>query len=295
MNKFLTKLLLTIIGAILFMAFIWYRFIRERLPKDIPLKLSFLGFCILVSICGIFLYIVVSLIRQSKSVDPLIKQIVDSIYIPLKTFDHYIKKLSYTNNTYKYGINFLAYILGPLIIDSTLFYYLFMIIPRLILLTTLYIDIFWFHKLYYIYKILLIGSVIFLGKYIIYSFKYAIDKSTKDFKEKKDIKNIITFVENLHMILRKAMDNKEISNILSIGLSTDPGLDTIFLDFFTLHLQKAMKEVPDKILAINYKVLLSSSFDKEVHRAELKKIIEIFPKEVAEEFREALKAIDNLS
>jgi len=125
--------------------------------------------------------------------------------------------------------------------------------------------------------------------------KYAIDKSTKDFKEKKDIKNIITFVENLHMILRKAMDNKEISNILSIGLSTDPGLDTIFLDFFTLHLQKAMKEVPDKILAINYKVLLSSSFDKEVHRAELKKIIEIFPKEVAEEFREALKAIDNLS
>src|SRR3978361_36479 len=182
MNKFLTKLLLTIIGAILFIAFIWYRFIRERLPKDIPLKLSFLGFCILVSICGIFLYIVVSLIRQSKSVDPLIKQIVDSIYIPLKTFDHYIKKLSYTNNTYKYGINFLAYILGPLIIDSTLFYYLFMIIPRLILLTTLYIDIFWFHKLYYIYKILLIGSVIFLGKYIIYSFKYAKEHFIEEFK-----------------------------------------------------------------------------------------------------------------
>jgi hypothetical protein len=137
---------------------------------------------ILVSICSIFLYIVVSLIRQSKPVDPLIKQIVDSLYIPLKTFDHFIKNLSYTNNTYKYGINFLAYILGPVIIDSMLFYYLFMIIPRLILLTTLYIDIFWFHKLYYIYKVLLVGILIFLGKYIIYSFKYAKEHFIEEFK-----------------------------------------------------------------------------------------------------------------
>lgn len=182
MNKKLYQSFLFILGLVMFIAFIWFRFIRERLPKDIPLKLSLLGFCILVSISGIFLYIVVSLIRQSKPVDPLIKQIIDSIYIPLKTFDHYIKKLSYTNNTYKYGINFLAYILGPLIIDSTLFYYFFMIIPRLILLTTLYIDIFWFHKLYYIYKILLIGSVIFLGKYIIYSFKYAKEHFIEEFK-----------------------------------------------------------------------------------------------------------------
>jgi hypothetical protein len=105
--------------------------------------------------------------------DPLIKQMIDSLYSPLKFLDYYIKDLPYTNNTYKYGINFLAYILGPLIIDSRIYYYVFVIIPRLILLTALYIDVFHFNKLVYIYKVLLIGVVLLIGKYIIYSFKYA--------------------------------------------------------------------------------------------------------------------------
>jgi hypothetical protein len=190
MNKNLYQYSLVLFGGMLLIVFIWFRFLRERLPKMIPFQLSLLGFCLLLTTCGLFLYIIISLLRedkQDKPVDPLIKHITNSLYIPLETFDHYIKNLSYTNNTYKYGINFLAYLFGPLIINSTLFYYLFIIIPRLILLTTLYIDIFWFHKLYYIYKVLLIGILIFLGKYIIYSFKYAKECFMESFQPYVDI------------------------------------------------------------------------------------------------------------
>lgn len=166
----------------MFTAFIWLRFIRERLPKEIPFNLSLLGFSILLSTCSIFLYIVISLFRDSKPIDPIIKQIIDIIYIPLKSLDSFIKNLSYTSNTYKYGINFLAYMLSPLIINSKLFHYIFAIIPRIALLTALYIDVFFYNELYYIYKVLLIGVIIFLGKYIIYSFKYAKEDFIEIFK-----------------------------------------------------------------------------------------------------------------
>jgi hypothetical protein len=182
MTKKLYQSILILLGVLMFTAFIWLRFIRERLPKILPFNLSLLSFCILLCTCSIFMYIIISLFRDTKPVDPLLKQMMDGIYIPLKTLDHYIKHLSYTNNTYKYGINFLAYILGPLVIDSKLFYYIFVIMPRLVLLTALHIDVFWCNKLYYIYIILLIGILIFIGRYIIYSFKYAKENFIESFK-----------------------------------------------------------------------------------------------------------------
>jgi hypothetical protein len=182
MNKKLYQYILTFTGLLMFSGFIWLRFIRERLPKNIPFNLSILGFCLLLTTCSIFLYIIISLLRTNKPVDPLIKQVVDSIYIPLKTLDHYIKNTAYANNTYKHGINFLAYILESLIINSKIYYYIFAIMPRVILLTVLHIDVFYFNKLVYIYKFLLIGLVILIGKYIIYSFKYAKEHFIEEFQ-----------------------------------------------------------------------------------------------------------------
>ena len=173
MNKKLYQYILIILGIIMFLAFIWFRFIRTCLPKDIPFHFSLLGFCVLVSTCSIFLYIVISLLRQSQSSNSFIKVIINIIYIPLETLDHSIKNISKVKKYYKHFIIFLIKILEFLVVKTNIFYYTFTIIPRLILLTTLFTDIFYFGKLEYIYKVLILAVFILLGKYIIYSLKYA--------------------------------------------------------------------------------------------------------------------------
>jgi hypothetical protein len=47
----ITIYLLIFIGSIMFLAFIWFRFIRERLPRNIAFNLSLLNFLLLQYIC----------------------------------------------------------------------------------------------------------------------------------------------------------------------------------------------------------------------------------------------------
>lgn len=105
--------------------------------------------------------------------NPILKEIIDSIFIPLETLDRYLKDLSYLNKTYKQRIVFLAYKLNYFLVQTNMFYYTFEIFPRILLVTVLFTDIFGYHELYYIYKFLLIGAFILLGKYIKYSLKDA--------------------------------------------------------------------------------------------------------------------------
>jgi hypothetical protein len=157
----------------MFCSYIWLRFIRVRLPKDIPFNLSLLGFIILVYICCIYLYIVYSLLIEKKPNNVLISTLVDYIFKPLKTLDQFIKNLPYINHYYKCFIVSLANKLDLILMDSKVYYYVFAIFPRLVLVTALWIDTFYFHKLHYIYKVLLIGILLVLNRYIIYSLKYA--------------------------------------------------------------------------------------------------------------------------
>jgi hypothetical protein len=51
----MTKLLSVIVTLILCVGYIYLRFLRERLPKDIPFELTVLGFFILINIHNIYL------------------------------------------------------------------------------------------------------------------------------------------------------------------------------------------------------------------------------------------------
>ena len=108
-NKNLYQLILILFGMIMLLGFIWLRFIRPRLPKEIPFNLSLLGFFILLYLCGIYLYIVISLFRKSKPMNPILKEMIGCIYLPLEALDHYLKDLSYINKAYKRCIVFLAF------------------------------------------------------------------------------------------------------------------------------------------------------------------------------------------
>jgi hypothetical protein len=168
-NKNLTKLLLTILGAILFLLYMWYRFIRKRLPKDIPFHLTEYGCVILFYICCIYIFIIIMLIVTFQTKNDTLSRIIDYIYKPLKVLDESIKEN--TRVTYYHEIFIEA--LSKNSLSYSKIYYLFNIVPRLVLVMVLSLDTFYFHHLEYLYKIILIGLLIFLYKYFIYSLKYA--------------------------------------------------------------------------------------------------------------------------
>jgi hypothetical protein len=172
-NKNLYQIILILFGIIMLSGFIWLRFIRPRLPKEIPFNLSLLGFFILLYLCGIYLYIVISLFRKAKPMNPILKEIIGYIYLPLEALDHYLKDLPYINKAYKRCIVFSAFNLHYFVVSTNLFYYIFEIFPRILLVTVLFTDIFGHHELYFIYKFLLLSVFILVSKYIKYSLKYA--------------------------------------------------------------------------------------------------------------------------
>src|ERR1043166_4691952 len=91
--KILLKYSLIILGLLMFSSYIWLRFIRERLPKDIPFTfLSGLGLIILIYICSIYLYIVSSYLKKGSTYNEITIKFLEILYIPLIAFDKYLKE-----------------------------------------------------------------------------------------------------------------------------------------------------------------------------------------------------------
>jgi hypothetical protein len=68
----------------MFSSYIWLRFIRERLPKDIPFTfLSGFGLIILIYNCSIYLYIVYSFLKKGSTSNEVTVKFIEIFYIPL--------------------------------------------------------------------------------------------------------------------------------------------------------------------------------------------------------------------
>ena len=173
MKPKLNNIILSIVGLILFVSFIWFRFIRERMPKDIPFNLSLEGLIILIEICILYLYIVYTLSSEKKFSNAFLSNLINNIFKPLKALDQTIKNHPLINPYYKRLIIYLVFKIDPILNKSQVYYYTFAIFPRLVLVTALFIDTFYFHYLSLIYKVLLIGILLLVNRYIIYSLKYA--------------------------------------------------------------------------------------------------------------------------
>jgi Ca2+/Na+ antiporter len=171
--KTFNQYLLIILGLTMFSIFIWLRFIRERLPRDIPFNLSLLGFIILIEICCIYGYVLFSLLRKNHSANPIVVYLIDQLFKPLIAFDNFLKDLPGVQPVYLRFMVYLAHKLNFTIKDTSIFYFIFAVFPRLVLVSALVVDIFYFHQLYYLYRVLLIGILLFLHRYIIYSFKHS--------------------------------------------------------------------------------------------------------------------------
>ena len=195
MNKLFTILkyyILLLIGLAMTSWIIWSRFLRQRVIRNIPDELlTEYRFWILLYICWIYFYVVKSLIKEHKShiiVISISNIIGYYFWKPLTTLDHFIKYNTYCKTSY---YNFMmrmqkywdelperwhySVILG------------FQIIPRIILVSFLLVDTFYFQKVELFYKVVLIGLLPFAFRYIQYCFEDFYDYLVKQLTDKYDL------------------------------------------------------------------------------------------------------------
>lgn len=156
--NFLRKYFLIFLGLLIVLYFIWARYIRIRFSKDIPLSyLSIRGFLIITFICFIYIIIIKNLIKPRGKNNIISENIVPLFYMPLEALDKFIKQPFDMEKIILKYYKKLNYIIA----DTDIFYFIFAIFPRLLLITILFTDIFIFHRLHYIYYFLYIGILVY--------------------------------------------------------------------------------------------------------------------------------------
>ena len=182
---FLTYYALVLVGLIATSWIIWSRFIRARTIREIPdYLLTEYRFWILLYICCIYLYVIKSLVKP-KEAHPIITLLLDYLYKPFTLLDRSIKYNKYTR-TYYHTIILLFIKLTDKVEGYHIlgFILLMRIIPRIILATFLVLDTFYFHKLEIFYKVVLIGVLPFIFRYIKYSIKDMYDNYVEELEHK---------------------------------------------------------------------------------------------------------------
>jgi len=160
------------IGLGIVIWFIWVRFIRERLPRNIPFQLNEISFYILLWICFIYFYIVYKLIRP-KEPKVWILKIIDIIYLPLTTLDEAIKTNKYIYPKYKTRIfQYITYLNQLTVSQYVIICFCYNILPRLFIVSLLIIDIFIFQQLNLLYSFVILSIFPILHRYVKYSLKF---------------------------------------------------------------------------------------------------------------------------
>lgn len=124
-------------------------FLRERLPKNIPSNLIEFTFYTFLFICFIYLFIIKHYIKN-KPPGVFVFKIISYISIPFVFFDAFLKHNKYF---YPYYYKLLCFIIknlkyNMLYYDNIIFYFIFNIIPRIILLLLFIVDVFLLNKIY---------------------------------------------------------------------------------------------------------------------------------------------------
>ena len=167
--KTLSYYILILLGLFFISWMIWARFIRDRTIRNIPDDLlTEVRFWILVYICCIYIYVIKSLIKKSKA-NLLPSNIIEYIWKPAITLDHTIKY----NRLFKH----FYYKLILIVINSwfnlsingrRIFLIGLQIVPRIILVIFLVVDTFYFNKLEIFYKVILLGTLPLIFRYLEY-------------------------------------------------------------------------------------------------------------------------------
>jgi len=226
--KILLKYSLIILGLLMFSSYIWLRFIRERLPKDIPFTfLSGLGLIILIYICSIYLYIVSSYLKKGSTYNEITIKFLEILYIPLIAFDKYLKEKPFIKDINTKVLIFLSKQKFWQYADGLFFFYFFQIFPRVVIITAFVIDVFYFHHIYFLYKVMLIGLLLFTGRYLKYSFKALKEQMIEEHSHK--IKVLLEFYTALRILGEEDNEDEYAEEDINVDRRLSVPLDK-FLD-----------------------------------------------------------------
>jgi len=184
--KKLTNFLLTTLSIICIGFIIWLRFLRERLPREIPFNLSLLGLVIILFICALYiLNIVYILDPKQTNINSISKKFKEYIYAPVNVI---VANLIDSPKTYPHFEKYFFQFVKKLqIINHFKCYLILELLPQIILVSIFCLDIFYFHHLKYFYMILLLNIFIMGIKIILTICKYVMNRNINDVEEKAEI------------------------------------------------------------------------------------------------------------
>jgi len=215
--KKLINFIFFILSLIFFIYLLWYRFIRVRLPRDIPFDLTIFGLIILIIICISFLFSIYhSIIKQTKT-NIIIITIQKYIFIPIQFLITFlIERKNIEPYITKYVLIVSEFIIK---IQVVYMYILTELIPRVIIVNSLLIDIFYFHCIKFFYITLLLGLIIFFNKILLNIFRHILNKNIDGVDKKAEIycHNIINYEQLGVMTMLHAKDfvNEQTRRILN--------------------------------------------------------------------------------
>jgi hypothetical protein len=161
--------------------YIWFRFIRERLPKEIPFYLSITTWCFLIIICLVLGYSIIKLLFRIRIVPTL-----NIRYHITERFKEFVRFLVDNHHTKPY---FEKNIIRCLELIEKRYKYVhvfFLLIPLTILVTTFLLDVFYFYRLYYFYKLIWLGLLPLSLEILLYIFKGLCVQTTETIDKKAE-------------------------------------------------------------------------------------------------------------
>jgi hypothetical protein len=191
-NKYVNEAIFLLIGILLLSLFIWLKFIRERLPKDIPLFLTEIRFYSIVFICLTFIYMIKITIFPRNFENIIIKNTIDNILKPIKVLDEKFKEnikicnfINSINESFidKYKDN------ENIILKEILK----RILPKLILVIIFIIDVLIINKIEIFYYFILLGIIPLYYRYKKYQFKNGFDIYLKYCEKVLGVKEILMY------------------------------------------------------------------------------------------------------
>ena len=195
--------LMVLTALILCSGFLYIKFLRPRLPRDIPFRLTFLGFCILLGICIIYLYIIFKLVKPKQS-SQMIQEIIiffikpiQYIITSLTLLDSNIKNSKLVNPYYK---KLIEYILPTILefgtLERVILYCNFKLFPGYILLVILMVDVFLLKSINIVYYFLFMGLLPLSYEY----FRYSLLRLKEEYLERLETKYDLIIIQDENSI-----------------------------------------------------------------------------------------------
>ena len=189
---------LNIVGFLIVYFYVWFRFIRERLPKTIPFNLSFSYLVIIISICIIFIATLKQIIKPNILRSVFFEEIafifknyfILKIIHPLRELDNTFRNNGFIKTTLQkiaiilrilfFNLSFFSYSFSSYAYRSRRYtYYFFLFVPKIIISVIFLLDIFYFKELNLFYKTLPLGLISLGFIYI----KYALEQIYNEYLE----------------------------------------------------------------------------------------------------------------